>query len=139
MAATTIASVAPGVFALNSANLVAAVAILVANDGTQTVEQVYTVNPAGAIIAAPISLGQSTDQAVLEIFGTGIRAAGTSGVSATVGGVSVPVQFAGPQGSFDGLDQVNVLLPRSLAGKGSVPIQLTVGGIVANATNITIQ
>jgi len=43
------------------------------------------------------------------------------------------------QGSFTGLDQVNVLLPPSLAGKGNVTVQLTANGIAANPVNLTIQ
>ena len=49
------------------------------------------------------------------------------------------VQYAGDQGGFQGLDQVNVILPQTLAGKGPVTIQVTAGGVTANATNVTIQ
>jgi uncharacterized protein (TIGR03437 family) len=38
-----------------------------------------------------------------------------------------------------GLDQVNVQLPSSLAGKGNVTILLTASGLAANPVNITIQ
>jgi uncharacterized protein (TIGR03437 family) len=37
------------------------------------------------------------------------------------------------------LDQANVELPASLAGRGKVTIQLTAEGLAANAVNITIQ
>ena len=73
------------------------------------------------------------------IFGTGFQAAGSSGVNVSIDGSSVPVKYAGPQGGFVGLDQANVLLPASLAGKGNVSIQLTANGLVANGVNITIQ
>jgi len=57
-----------------------------------------------------------------------------------VGGISVPVLFAGAQGSFAGEDQVNVgPLPLSLAGRGSVPIVVTADGIIANTVNVSIQ
>ena len=139
VATVQIAPIAPGVFTLNASGLVAAVAIRVAADNTQTPEQVYSINSAGAIVAAPISLGSATDTIVLAIFGTGLQAAGTGGVQVSVGGQPVPVSYAGVQGTYPGLDQVNVTLPKSLAGKGSVTIQLTAGGIAANATNLTIQ
>ena len=90
-------------------------------------------------MATPVSLGTSTDQAYLFLFGTGLRAAGTSGVTVTVGGTNVPVAFAGAQGTFAGLDQVNVVLPRSLAGSGNVTVQLTALGVPANAVQLTIQ
>jgi uncharacterized protein (TIGR03437 family) len=133
-----IAPVAPGLFELNSAGLAAAYVILYHSDGSQTVEQVYKVS-GGAVVATPVSLGSSTDQAYLFLFGTGIQAAGTSAVTVTVGGTSVPVKYAGTQGSFAGLDQANVVLPHSLAGSGNVTVQLTAQGIAANPVQITIQ
>jgi uncharacterized protein (TIGR03437 family) len=138
-ASVQIAPVAPGIFELNSAGLAAAYITLYHADGSTTVEQLYTVNSAGAVVATPVSLGSSTDQAYLFIFGTGIEAAGTAGVTVSVGGTSVAVQYAGPQGGFVGLDQVNALLPASLKGSGNVMIDVTANGIAANSVNITIQ
>jgi len=51
----------------------------------------------------------------------------------------VPVVFAGPQGQFTGLDQINVQLPASLAGKGEVDVVLTVDGVVANTVRANLQ
>ena len=93
----------------------------------------------GAVVATPVSLGSSTDTPYLFLFGTGFEAAGTAGVKVYIGGTNVPVTFAGSQGGFAGLDQANVELPSSLAGKGKVTIQLTADGLAANAVNITIQ
>jgi uncharacterized protein (TIGR03437 family) len=137
-ASVQVASVAPGIFELNSGGLAAAYVILYHANNTQTVEQVYT-HSGGAVVATPVSLGSSTDKPYLFIFGTGLQDAGTAGVTVTVGGISVPVSYAGPQGGFVGLDQVNAQLPASLAGKGNVTIQVTASGIAANAVNITFQ
>jgi uncharacterized protein (TIGR03437 family) len=134
-----IAAVAPGVFTLNGTGLAAAVVLRVAADETQTSQQVYSVNSGGAIVANPIDLGAATDTVYLVLFGTGFQAAGTGGVTVSVGGVNLPVLYAGPQGFYDGLDQTNFVLPRSLAGKGQVTIQLAANGITANATNVTIR
>jgi uncharacterized protein (TIGR03437 family) len=131
-----VATVAPGVFTLNSANLAAAVGIFASN-GTQTPIQVYTVS-GGAVVANPINLGSSSDQVYLELYGTGIEAAGTSNVQVTVGGTRVPVQYAG-KSSFTGEDQLNIMLPHSLAGAGNVTVQVTASGIAANPVQITIQ
>ena len=90
-------------------------------------------------MASPINMGASTDTVYLSLYGTGIQAAGTSGVQVTVNGVNAPVVFAGAQGLTPGLDQVNVQLPASLACKGNVNLQLTGGGIAANPVQITIQ
>jgi len=132
-----VAAVAPGIFTLNSANLAAAEGILVSPSGTQTPFQVYAVSGV-AVIANPINLGSASDQVVLELYGTGIQAAGTSNVQVTVGGTGVPVEYAGTS-SFEGEDQVNILLPHSLAGAGNVAVQVTAVGIAANPVQITIQ
>ena len=81
---------------------------------------------AGSCTPQPISLGVSTDTVALELFGTGIRhVASASAVTATINGQTLPVQFAGAQGQFTGEDQVNVVLPHSLAGSGTVSLILT--------------
>ncbi len=138
-ASVQIAAVAPGLFTLNTANLAASAAVRVSPDGTQTPEPVFTLASGGAVVANPIDLGSASDQIYLTLYGTGLQAAGTSGVKVTIAGTNAPVQYAGPQGSFAGLDQVNVLLPHSLAGAGDVLIQLTASGISANPAHITIQ
>jgi len=124
LATVQVAPVAPGLFALNGSGLAAAYVILYHSDGSQTVEQVYTVGSGGAVVATPVSLGSSTDKPYLFLFGTGFEAAGTAGVTVSIDGTNVPVSFAGSQGGFVGLDQANVELPSSLAGKGNVTIQL---------------
>ncbi len=49
------------------------------------------------------------------------------------------VSFAGAQGAFVGLDQVNVLVPRSLAGRGEVKVQLRVESQMANPVRIHVK
>ena len=92
-----------------------------------------------SIAPSPINLGAAADQVILVLYGTGLESAGTANVQATVGGVNAPVLYAGPSGSSPGLDQVNIQLPASLAGKGDVNLQLIAGGIAANPVQITIQ
>jgi uncharacterized protein (TIGR03437 family) len=138
IARVQIAQVAPGLFELNSDGLAAAYVILYHSDQTQTVEKVYTLS-GGDVVATPVSLGSSTDQAYLFLFGTGLEAAGAGGVTVSVGGTNVDVKYAGTQGSFAGLDQVNVVLPHSLAGSGNVTVQLTASGVSANPVQLAIQ
>ena len=139
-AAVEIASVAPGLFATNSAGLAAGYAVIYHANGTQTVEQFYTLNSAGVVVASPISLGSGADHAYLFLFGTGLRNATLSSVHATIGGIGSPVAFAGPQGAFLGLDQVNIgPLPASLAGSGKANIVLSADGQAANTVNVTFQ
>ena len=76
----------------------------------------------------------------LILFGTGIRCRSSlSAVSLTIGGVAVPALFAGPQGEYVGLDQINALLPKSLAGKGEVPVSAVVDGVTTNTVTVSIR
>jgi len=72
----------------------------------------------------------------LVLYGSG--RGGVTTATATVAGVAATVEYAGPQGSFAGLDQYNILVPRSLAGRGKSEVVLTVGGRITNTVNVTI-
>ena len=133
-----IAPVAPAVFTVNGNGLVAGYATRTSATGTQTIQPAYVMNPQGSYSSAKINLGAATDKVYLTIYATGLQAAGLAKVSVTVNGVNTPVLFAGASG-FDGVDQVNVQLPASLAGSGTVALQLTAAGIAANAVQIAIQ
>ena len=138
IASAQIDAVAPGMFTLNNTGLAAAVAIRVAADGTQAVEQLFTTDQAGGIVAAPIA-GVGTDTVYLELFATGLRGADSKAMRVTIGGVSALVFYAGPQSDFPGLDQINVQIPARLAGAGVVLVQVTANGIAANPVTVTIQ
>jgi uncharacterized protein (TIGR03437 family) len=136
-----IVPVAPGIFELNSNALVAANVLRVKPGNVQTAEAVFKVDPTTKqLVALPVDLGPATDQVYLLIYGTGIRGRShLSAVSVTIGGASAKVSYAGPQGFFVGLDQVNVQVPRSLVGRGEVNIVLTADGKSANVTRVTIK
>jgi uncharacterized protein (TIGR03437 family) len=53
--------------------------------------------------------------------------------------VNSSVLYAGSQMQYTGLDQLNIQLPSSLAGKGNVNLQATFNGTAANPVQITIQ
>ena len=72
----------------------------------------------------------------LVLYGTGI---GSAAVSATIGGVSANVTYSGPQGTYPGLDQVNLLIPASLAGKGQAPVVVTAAGKPSNPVYVVVQ
>jgi len=132
-----IAAVTPGLFELNASGLAAAYAVQVSG-GYQTYENVYQLDTSNNVIPQPIDLSPASGQVYLLLYGTGLRGAGTTTV--TVGGVSLPVIFAGAQGQFAGEDQVNVgPLPQSLAGSGNVQVILRSDGITANIVNVTIK
>jgi uncharacterized protein (TIGR03437 family) len=59
-------------------------------------------------------------------FGTGIRyRSSLSNVTVDIGGAFASVEYVGAQGTFSGVDQVNVRLPRSLARRGDLDLRLT--------------
>ena len=49
------------------------------------------------------------------------------------------VQYIGAVAGAPGLDQLNLIVPKSLAGAGEVPVVLTTGGQTANVVTINIQ
>ncbi len=114
----------PGIFK-QTADGLAAAQVLRIHNGQQTYENVT---------AAPEVMG--SDTLYLILYGTGI---GTATVTATIGGVNSTVQYSGAQGTYPGLDQVNLLVPSTLAGKGKVSVSLTVGGKVSNPVYLNIQ
>ena len=140
----SIASVGPTLFSANADGKgpVAGFAIYVAPDGAQTSALLAAFDPASQKQGfAPIDLGQAGAQVYLSLFGTGIRGlSALANATATVGGTAVPVTYAGAQGGFVGLDQVNLgPLPLSLMGTGVVDIVLIVDGQSANTLQIQIQ
>jgi len=122
----TIATVAPGLFTANATGqgVPAAVVQRIKADGTQSFEPVAQFDSAqNRFVAVPIDLGASTDQLFLAGFGTGFRnRSALSAVAGAIGGVNADVLFAGAQGDFAGLDQTNIRIPRSLAGRGNVDL-----------------
>lgn len=132
----SVASVAPGTFALTPSGLIAAIVLDVSASGSQSFANVYQVTGSGSIAPLPVDL--SAGQVYLEIYGTGIRNA--SKIAVSVGGVSVPVLSSGSQGIDPGLDQINVgPLPASLMGSGQMNVTVTANGQSANTTNITFK
>jgi len=135
-------SVAPGFFSANAngRGVAAAQVVRVKADGSQSVEQVARLDAAlGRNVSVPIDPGPETDQLVLVLYGTGIRGGGgAKAVSARMGGKDLEVLFAGPQGDFVGLDQVNLRLPRSLAGYGEISILLSVAGKPVNLVSVNL-
>jgi uncharacterized protein (TIGR03437 family) len=140
--AVVIESVAPGLFSATSdgKGLAVGQAIRVKADGTWSQSDLCRWDSGqNKFVGIPIDMGSETDTTIVALYGTGIRLrTGLANVSATVGGQTAVVEFAGAQGSFVGLDQVNLRLPRSLRGMGDVSISLTVDGKTANALTITM-
>ena len=137
-----VAPLAPALFAANADGKgpAAALALRVRSDNSQTYESAARFDQMrNGFVSVPIDLGPESDQVFLILFGTGIRFASSAGVTAKIGGLPADVRFAGPQGQFVGADQVNLLLPRTLAGRGQVDVFITVDGQTSNTLRVSIQ
>jgi uncharacterized protein (TIGR03437 family) len=138
----TVQTVAPTLFSMSGdgKGVAAATAVQVASSSpqTQTPVPVFQCAPAGCV-STPIAV--SANAAVyLTLYGTGIRnRSSLSNVSVIINGIVAPVLYAGPQPSFEGLDQVNVQLPVTLGGSGEVNLVLTVDGQTANVVTINVH
>ncbi|MBP6823097.1 MAG: hypothetical protein KA368_16225, partial [Acidobacteria bacterium] len=137
-----IVTVAPGLFTANSSGtgIAAATALRIKADGSTSFEPVVRFDAGlGRLVPVPIDLGPETDQVFALLFGTAFRNNTGLPVTATIGGVSAEVLYAGPQGDFVGLDQANVRIPRSTAGRGEINVVLTVGTKAANTVTLSIK
>jgi len=136
-----ITAVAPGIFSANNdgQGAAAAVALRARADGSQSFESVAQFNGT-KFVPLPLDLGPGSDQVFLILFGTGLRfRSSLPAVTVKIGGIDAQVLYAGPQGGFVGLDQLNVAVPRSLIGRGEVDVVLTVDGQTANTVRVNIR
>jgi uncharacterized protein (TIGR03437 family) len=133
---------APGIFTAtsNGQGVYAGQVVHVHSDGSQTVDSSAIYDPTqNTYVPNPVDMGLPDDQTFLILYGTGIRhRLNDEGVTATVGAQSVPVQSAA-QSTYPGLDQLNLQLPRSLAGAGTVNVNINVEGQEANTVVVLIR
>jgi uncharacterized protein (TIGR03437 family) len=88
-----------------------------------------------AVSAAPIALAPG-DRLFLVLYGTGLRNA-SGAVECSVGGHTVPALFAGAQGAYPGLDQINLEAPAGLSGV--VRVSCSANGVSSNAVTLNIE
>lgn len=138
-----VSRIAPAIFSANTTGqgVPAAVLLRVRADGMQVYEPVARFdNAAKQFLPAQIDVSNSQDQVFLLLFGTGIRGRSSLGnVVAKIGETPLPMLYAGPQGSLVGLDQLNLQLPASLAGRGDADLVLVVDGKAANLGRLNFR
>jgi uncharacterized protein (TIGR03437 family) len=130
----------PGFYSVG-AGLAAASAVRVSANYTETEVTVVSCSVAGCDLV-PIDV--SGNPVYLSLYGTGFDQATAATVTCTVAGQNAPVTYAGPQMQVQGLDQLNMLLTKTLAGMRAVSVACFFGsegvyGIPANAVQIAIQ
>lgn len=141
VATALIERVAPGLFTANGTGqgLAAAVALYVRANGALVYEPILRVE-GNRLIPIPLNVSTPGEQVFLVLYGTGLRnRSALSAVRAQVGGVAVEVSFAGAQGGLAGLDQLNLRLPATLAGRGEVAVEIIVDGRALNPVTVVIQ
>jgi len=120
-----IAPVYPNLFAQTSDGLAAGFALRATGAIVSTAD-----------LSSPIDIA-SPDQVYLVLAATGLGSANSA--TATIGETTAQVLYAGPQGGWPGLDQLNIVVPRSLAGSGKVYVTISADGKVSNPVYVTIQ
>lgn len=138
-ALTQIFPFAPGIFTANSdgRGVPAAQALHVKANGEQVSQPVFRCGSApGSCVPEPINI-DAAEQVYLMLYATGVRRC--TSVTVRVGDMDARVTAAQEQGQYPGLDQVNVLLPPQLAGRGDVDVTVQACGVIANVVRINIR
>ncbi len=130
-----ISASAPGLFAADG---LAAANVLTVVNGEQAISNTIVAGEGGGLALNPIDLGSEGQQTYLVLYGTGIQHH-QEAVKAMLGDLVVEAAYAGTQGYYAGEDQINILLPRSLAGAGEIAVTLDVDGKITNPVHILIQ
>ena len=133
--------VAPALFALNSQGVAAATAVRFAiPTGTGFPIPVFQcADTAASCQLVPIDPGLDTP-VYLSFFATGIRGrSGLGNVTVRMGSVTVAPIYAGAQGQFAGLDQINVPLLLSLRGAGEIGVTVTADSVTSNPVKISVK
>ncbi len=118
----------PGVFTSNSQGTGAPAAVASA-DG-----QVFNILM-GNVDGTPREVGAGN---FVTLFATGVRYA-SSAMTMTIGTTNVTPLFVGAQGQLDGLDQINLQIPASMAGAGEVNLTFTIDGKNSNPVRLRIR
>lgn len=89
--------------------------------------------------AHPIDPGTAQRPNYLVLFGTGWRRrSSVSNVQVRIGGILCQIDYAAAQGTYVGLDQLNLIVPPGARGSGEVNLVLTVDGKPANTVRVNI-
>ena len=85
----------------------------------------------------PFSAKTNGQTTVIALFGTGWR--NSLPVTVTVGGQPATVEYAGPSGGFNGLDQLNVRVPSGVTGPNSVVVRTASGATSRSDVVVSIK
>jgi uncharacterized protein (TIGR03437 family) len=107
----------------------------------------FTSNADGTL--RDVDAGSAAEPNFLILYATGLRYAPADnpadengiaeGVSVTFLGVPGQVTYAGPAPGFEGLDQVNVVIPRELAGLGIIDVKILIEDGLRESNSVRIR
>ncbi|HMV50449.1 MAG TPA: hypothetical protein PKD31_22095, partial [Blastocatellia bacterium] len=148
--ATLQVSTAQGNFALGTIQIVAAApALFTANASGQGDAAAQATVDGVNFQSQPFDVTVNGKPNILVLYGTGFRRTPAANptdangvaeaVTVTIDGKPANVLYAGAQGSFAGLDQINVELPAGLAGQGPRRVEVLVSAAAVPANRVTIQ
>ena len=112
----------PGLFTVPQTGAGEAVALLVSG-------MLYT--------GAPFPARFDTSASEVALLGTGWR--NSLPVTVQIGGQAARVNYAGPSGGFDGLDQINAVIPDGVTGPAAVVVTAANGATSRSGVFITVQ
>ncbi len=140
--AINITAVAPGLFTGNAdgAGAVNGFAIRVRGTSQLPRESTVALNASNVYVTKSLSFDPTIESLFLELYGTGIRyATSQTNVQCEIGGVTIPVEYAGVAPGYIGLDQVNIKIPNSLDNRGEVDLTLIVDGKRSRTVRVNIN
>jgi uncharacterized protein (TIGR03437 family) len=91
----------------------------------------------GNCTGTPVTVTGNT--VFLSLYGTGIRGAASGTVQVRANGIALPVTYAGAQGTYPGLDQINVTLQPWMAGGGDFELDVMIGGATSNVVTVQVN
>lgn len=100
----------------------------------------------GKFVPRAIDLGPPEDLVFLVFYLSGIRNAPNPSpdgnvnrsVSVIIGGSNIQPEYAGASPDLAGADQINLIIPRSLIGRGRISMTVTSEGAVSNQVELVI-
>ena len=102
--------------------------------GTAVVDQSAPARPGDAIVIYATGLGTVDPPA-----NPGTISQITNSISVLIGGTNVTILFAGLTPGYNGLYQVNAVVPSGIATGNQVPVIMTVAGQPSNVVTIAVQ
>jgi uncharacterized protein (TIGR03437 family) len=112
----------------------------VRSDGSSAYDRVtrFDLNT-NRVVGVPIEL-RDGEESFLVLYGTGLKQrSALTAVRASIGRLDAEVLYAGPQGQYAGLDQLNLRIPSALRGRGEIKVELEIDGHLTNPVNIIVK